>query len=420
MALRNVTGAKCTICGRTSPAEPETTVCPYCGGILDIEYDYDYIRSCFRKHPLQERNDPTMWRYLELLPVEGPGTHAHLRVGGSPLYRADALGKVLGLRELWIKDDGQNPTASLKDRASAMAVTKALEAGKTTIACSSTGNAASSLAGNAAAAGLSTFIFVPSRAPKGKVAQLMMFGATVILVEGSYEDTFRISAEAIDRWGWYNRNAAINPYLMEGKKTVSLEIAEQLSFRMPDYVAVSVGDGCTIGGVWKGFRDLYQAGMIDRLPRIISVQASGCCPINTAAAAGTMEWVPQEENTLADSIAVGVPRNPVKALRAIKESDGVVVNVSDDEIMEAMRLLGRHAGVFAEPAGAAGTAGVKKAVETGLIERDASVVTIVTGNGLKDVNNAIRAAGEPMSIRPDLNALLEAFTARNINLPEQK
>ena len=359
-----------------------------------------------------------MWRYLELLPVEGPGTRPKLRVGGSPLYRAEALGKELGLRELWIKDDGQNPTASLKDRASAMAVVKACEAGKTTIACSSTGNAASSLAGNAAAAGLSTFIFVPSRAPKGKVAQLMMFGATVILVEGSYEDTFRISAEAIERWGWYNRNAAINPYLMEGKKTVSLEIAEQLSFRMPDYVAVSVGDGCTIGGVWKGFKDLYQAGLIDRLPRIISVQASGCCPINTAAAAGTMEWVPQEENTLADSIAVGVPRNPVKALRAISESNGVTVNVSDEEIMAAMRLLGKHAGVFAEPAGAAGTAGVKKAVETGLIERNASVVSIVTGNGLKDVNNAIRAAGEPMSIRPEMDALLEAFAAKGVNLPE--
>ena len=418
MAMRNVTGARCTICGKVSPAGPETTVCPHCGGILDIEYDYDYIRSCFRKQPLQERNDPTMWRYLELLPVEGPGTRPKLRVGGSPLYRADALGKELGIRELWIKDDGQNPTASLKDRASAMAVVKACEAGKTTIACSSTGNAASSLAGNAAAAGLSTFIFVPSRAPKGKVAQLMMFGATVILVEGSYEDTFRISAEAIERWGWYNRNAAINPYLMEGKKTVSLEIAEQLSFKMPDYVAVSVGDGCTIGGVWKGFKDLYQAGLIDRLPRIISVQASGCCPINTAAAAGTMEWVPQEENTLADSIAVGVPRNPVKALRAISESNGVTVNVSDEEIMAAMRLLGKHAGVFAEPAGAAGTAGVKKAVETGLIERNASVVSIVTGNGLKDVNNAIRAAGEPMSIRPEMDALLEAFAAKGVNLPE--
>ena len=418
MTMRNVTGARCTICGNITPAVPETTVCPRCGGILDIEYDYDYIRSCFRKHPLQERNDPTMWRYLELLPVEGPGTRPKLRVGGSPLYRAETLGKELGLRELWIKDDGQNPTASLKDRASAMAVVKACEAGKTTIACSSTGNAASSLAGNAAAAGLSTFIFVPSRAPKGKVAQLMMFGATVILVEGSYEDTFRISAEAIERWGWYNRNAAINPYLMEGKKTVSLEIAEQLSFRMPDYVAVSVGDGCTIGGVWKGFKDLYQAGLIDRLPRIISLQASGCCPINTAAAAGTMEWVPQEENTLADSIAVGVPRNPVKALRAISESNGVTVNVSDEEIMAAMRLLGKHAGVFAEPAGAAGTAGVKKAVETGLIDRNASVVSIVTGNGLKDVNNAIRAAGEPMSIRPEMNALLEAFAAKGVNLPE--
>ena len=418
MAMRNVTGARCTICGKVSPAGPETTVCPHCGGILDIEYDYDYIRSCFRKHPLQERSDPTMWRYLELLPVEGPGTRPKLRVGGSPLYKADALGKELDIRELWIKDDGQNPTASLKDRASAMAVVKACEARKTTIACSSTGNAASSLAGNAAAAGLSTFIFVPSRAPKGKVAQLMMFGATVILVEGSYEDTFRISAEAIERWGWYNRNAAINPYLMEGKKTVSLEIAEQLSFKMPDYVAVSVGDGCTIGGVWKGFKDLYQAGLIDRLPRIISVQASGCCPINTAAAAGTMEWVPQEENTLADSIAVGVPRNPVKALRAISESNGVTVNVSDEEIMAAMRLLGKHAGVFAEPAGAAGTAGVKKAVETGLIERNASVVSIVTGNGLKDVNNAIRAAGEPMSIRPEMDALLEAFAAKGVNLPE--
>ena len=416
MALSNVTGAKCTICGRITPAEPETTTCAHCGGILDIEYDYDYIRSSIAKNPMNERNGRTMWRYMEFLPVEGIGERPRLRVGGSPLYRADALGSLLGIRDLWIKDDGQNPTASLKDRASAMAVVKAEEAGRMTIACSSTGNAASSLAGNAAAAGLSTYIFVPSRAPKGKAAQLMMFGATVILVEGSYEDTFRISAEAIDRWGWYNRNAAINPYLMEGKKTVSLEIAEQLSFKVPDYVAVSVGDGCTIGGVWKGFKDLYGAGLIDRLPRIISVQASGCCPINTAAAAGTMEWVPQEENTLADSIAVGVPRNPVKALRAIRESDGVVVNVSDEEIMEAMRLLGAHAGVFAEPAGAAGTAGLKKAVELGLIEKNASVVSIVTGNGLKDVNNAIRAAGEPMSIKPDMKLLLEAFAARGLDI----
>ncbi len=414
MALWNVTGARCTACGKVIPAEPDITTCPHCGGILDIEYDYDLIRESAEKNPFSARQDRSMWRYMEFLPVEGKGSRPLLRAGGSPLYRAEALGRKIGLPNLWIKDDGQNPTASLKDRASAMAVIKAQEAGRTTIACSSTGNAASSLAGNAAAAGLSTYIFVPSRAPKGKVAQLMMFGATVVLVEGSYEDTFRISAEAIDRWGWYNRNAAINPFLMEGKKTVSLEIAEQLGFVMPDYVAVSVGDGCTIGGVWKGFKDLYGAGLIDRLPRLISVQASGCCPINTAAAAGTMDWVPQEENTLADSIAVGVPRNPVKALRAISESNGVIVNVSDEEIMAAMRLLGAHAGVFAEPAGATGTAGVKKAVEMGLIEENASVVSIVTGNGLKDVANAIRAAGEPMSIKPDMDELLAAFEARGI------
>ncbi len=407
--MKNVTGARCTLCGKVVPAEPETTVCPDCGGILDIEYDYEYIRSELGRKPLEQRTDRTMWRYMELLPVEGIGNRPRLRVGCSPLYKAEKLGGLLGIQKLWIKDDGQNPTASLKDRASAMAVVKAEEAGKTTIACSSTGNAASSLAGNAAAAGLSACIFVPARAPKGKIAQLMMFGARVFLVDGSYEDTFRISAEAIDRWGWYNRNAAINPYLMEGKKTVSLEIAEQLGFVMPDYVAVSVGDGCTIGGVYKGFKDLYETGLIDRIPRLISVQASGCCPINTAAAAGTMDWVPQEENTCADSIAVGVPRNPVKALNAIRESNGITVNVSDEEILSAMRLLGSSSGVFAEPAGAAATAGLKKAAESGLIEKDASVVTIVTGNGLKDVNNAIRSAGEPVHIRPEMADLEQYF-----------
>ena len=407
--MKNVTGARCTLCGKVVPAEPETTVCPDCGGILDIEYDYEYIRSELGRKPLEQRTDRTMWRYMELLPVEGIGNRPRLRVGCSPLYKAEKLGSLLDIQKLWIKDDGQNPTASLKDRASAMAVVKAEEAGKTTIACSSTGNAASSLAGNAAAAGLSACIFVPARAPKGKVAQLMMFGAKVFLVDGSYEDTFRISAEAIDRWGWYNRNAAINPYLMEGKKTVSLEIAEQLGFVMPDYVAVSVGDGCTIGGVYKGFKDLYETGLIDRIPRLISVQASGCCPINTAAAAGTMDWVPQEENTCADSIAVRVPRNPVKALNAIRESNGITVNVSDEEILSAMRLLGSSSGVFAEPAGAAATAGLKKAAESGLIEKDASVVTIVTGNGLKDVNNAIRSAGEPVHIRPEMADLEQYF-----------
>ncbi|NCB62168.1 MAG: threonine synthase [Clostridia bacterium] len=408
--MKHVVTAKCVKCGMEHEAVPNVTTCS-CGGILDIQYDYDYVKKTMTPAKLAERPF-TMWRYRELLPVEETTFPPPLRVGWSPLYRADRLAAALGLRTLYVKDDGQNPTASLKDRASAMAVAKAVEAGADTIACSSTGNAASSLAGNAAAAGLKTYIFVPSRAPKGKVAQLMIFGAHVFSVQGSYEDTFRLSAEAIERWGWYNRNAAVNPYLSEGKKTVSLEIAEQLNWKMPDYVALSVGDGCTIAGVWKGFQDLYAIGLIDRLPRLISVQASGCCPLNRAIAENA-PWRPMEENTIADSIAVGVPRNPDKALNAIRQSKGVAVNVSDDEIFDAMRLLGRTQGVFGEPAGVTGTAGVKKVLELGLISPNSSVVSIVTGNGLKDVASGIRAAGEPISVTPDMGSLLAAFgTAR--------
>ena len=411
--MKYVLGAKCVKCGREYAAVPDLTTCS-CGGILDIQYDYAALRRDLSREKLAQNPDRSMWRYRPLLPIEEESAPPPLRVGWSPLYEANRLGTELGLKQLYIKDDGQNPTASLKDRASALAVVKAKEAGADTIACSSTGNAASSLAGNAAAAGLSTYIFVPSRAPKGKVAQLMIFGATVISVDGSYEDTFALSKAAIDRWGWYNRNAAINPYLSEGKKTVSFELMEQLHWQVPDYVALSVGDGCTIAGVWKGLRDLYETGFIDRLPKLLSVQAEGCCPLNRALQTGE-PWSPMEENTLADSIAVGVPRNADKALNAVRESGGIAVNVSDEEILGAMRLLGRTQGVFGEPAGVTGTAGVKKALELGLIDPDSTVVSIVTGNGLKDVQSGIRAAGEPMLVRPDLDALLSAFDGRNIH-----
>lgn len=405
--MSSVISAVCVKCGAEHEAVPTVTTCRKCGGILDIKYDYKKIRNLLTLAKLADRKEQTIWRYMEFLPVSGESKINKLKVGCSPLYKVDRLAERLGIKELWIKDDGINPTASLKDRASAMAVVKAEEAGMTTIACSSTGNAASSLAGNAAAAGFKTYIFVPERAPKGKVSQLMIFGANVISVKGNYEDTFRLSAEAIDRFGWYNRNAAINPFLMEGKKTVALEICEQLGYKMPDYIAISVGDGCTIGGLWKGLKDMYEVGFIDKLPRIISVQASGCYPINREIMTGKA-WTPMEENTIADSIAVGVPRNPDKALNAIRESNGIPVTVSDEEILEAMKLLGQY-GIFGEPAGVAGTAGLKKAVETGLIPADASVVSVVTGNGLKDTANAIKAAGEPMCIPPEMNLLLDAF-----------
>ena len=411
--MKHVQCARCIRCGKEYEADPNVTTCE-CGGILDIIYDYDYIKANFTKETLKNRKDPTMWRYRELLPVEETTEAPPLRVGGSPLYEEPCLAAQLGLKRLWVKDDGLNPTASLKDRASAMAVAKAREAGAEVIACSSTGNAASSLAGNAAAAGLKTYIFVPSRAPKGKVAQLMTFGATVISVQGTYEETFELSKAAIDRWGWYNRNAAINPYLSEGKKTVALEIMEQLDWQVPDYIAISVGDGCTIAGLWKGLKDLYAIGFIDRLPRLISAQAAGCCPLNRAIAENK-PWEPMEENTLADSIAVGVPRNAEKALMAIRESNGLVVNVTDEEIMAAQKLLGRTCGVFGEPAGVTGTAGVKKLCEQGAIGKDDTVVSVVTGNGLKDVANAIAACGEPISIPSDMDLLLKAFADKGID-----
>ena len=414
--MRNVKCGRCVKCGREYEAVPNLTNCE-CGGILDIIYDYDYIKTNLTKEKLAAREDRSMWRYRELLPVEETTPNTPLRVGWSPLYETDRLAKELGIAKLWVKDDGQNPTASLKDRASAMAVAKAQEAGAKVIACSSTGNAASSLAGNAAAAGLKTYIFVPSRAPKGKVAQLMTFGATVVSVQGSYEDTFELSKQAIDRWGWYNRNAAINPYLSEGKKTVGLEIMEQLNWEVPDYIAISVGDGCTIAGLWKGLKDLYAIGFIDKLPRLISAQAEGCCPLNRAIA-NNEDWYPMEENTLADSIAVGVPRNADKALMAIRESNGIVVNVSDEEIMAAQKILGRTCGVFGEPAGVTGTAGIKKLCEQGKLPKDAKIVSVVTGNGLKDVANAIKACGEPISIPSDMDLLLKAFAEKGIRVDE--
>lgn len=397
--MKQVLGARCVRCGREFSQIKGPGSCP-CGGMLDIIYDYGVIRRAASRETISRSGDLSMWRYRAFLPVGEDTLIPPLRAGWSPLYEAPRLAGLAGIDRLYVKDDGLNPTGSLKDRASAMAVAKAQEAGASVICCASTGNAGSSLAGNAAAAGMDAVIFIPSRAPRGKVAQLKIFGAMVVMVEGSYEDAFRLSAEAIDRYGWYDRNAAVNPFMMEGKKTVSYEIAEQLGWQVPDWVAVSVGDGCTIAGVWKGFTDLFAAGIIDRLPRLVSVQAANCCPIHRALRTGT-DVVACGEDTIADSIAVGVPRNPDKAIRAIRESNGIAVEVEDEEILEAMCVLGRTQGVFAEPAGAAGLAGLMKAARECLVPADASAVAVATGNGLKDTVNAIRAAGEPMHVSPD-------------------
>ena len=406
--MKRVLGYRCTLCGQEFPFEPERYTCPHCGekGILDIVYDYGEVKKVLTRETLAANRDNSMWRYRALMPVaDTTDVSRFLRIGWSPLYESKKLRDELGLKALYIKDDGINPTASLKDRASGVAVAKAIELGYDTISCSSTGNAASSCAGSAARMGLKAVIFVPKRAPQGKVAQLMIFGARLVVVDGDYEQTFELSRAAIEKYGWYNRNAGINPVMSEGKKTVAMEIAEQLHFNVTDWVACSVGDGCTIGGVYTGFKDLYELGIIDRIPRILGVQSTGCCPFVNADKVPGHELVPTPEETLADSISVGVPRNPKKAQRAVYASDGRWIAVSDDDILNAMRLLGRNEGVFSEPAGATATAGVKAAMEQGIIRSHETVTVISTGSGLKDTANALKAAGKPYICAPSLDAL---------------
>ncbi len=392
---------KCLLCGSEYDPNEVTYTCPKCGndGILEVIYDYEEIKKYFSKESLQTNKDYSMWRYLPLLPVNDPSKIGPLKVGWTPLYEAKRIRKDLDIPHLWIKDDGRNPTASLKDRASAIAVVKAQELGKKVVTCASTGNAASSLAGASASVGLKNYIFVPRTAPKAKIAQLLVFGATVLAVKGSYDEAFDLSIEATEKFGWYNRNTAFNPYMVEGKKTVALEIIEQMNFEVPDYVFVSVGDGCIISGVAKGYKDMLSLGLINKMPKLVAVQAEGCKPIVDAVNGdGSVKFV--KPDTIADSIAVGIPRNRVMAVRDVKESGGFGVAVSDEEILSAIKYLGSAQGIFAEPAGATGFAGMLKALKEGKISKNDKIVVIITGNGLKDIESAQKAGGAPIEIEP--------------------
>jgi threonine synthase len=385
-------------------------ICPRCGpdGILDIGYDLDRVHAAWQERPLIDR-PRNHWRYAELLPLEADAVKYPWPVGWTPLIDAPRLAHHLGIRGIILKDEGRNPTASFKDRASSVGVAHALQVGAQTIACASTGNAASSLAGHAALAGLPAFIFVPHTAPEPKVAQLLVFGATVFAVNSTYDAAYDLCTKACQAFGWYNRNCAINPVLVEGKKTGGLEVAEQCRDLgiVPDWVAVSVGDGCTIAGIWKGLQQMHALGVIDRLPRLLGVQAAGVMPLAYATQHDALP-PPSAGKTIADSIDVQVPRNWRKAVRALRDSHGILVGVSDDEILDAMRLAGRH-GVFAEPAAAAALAGVVSAISSKTIGAGDRVLVMITGSGLKDTRSAIRAGGQPTSIEPDLAAVDQAL-----------
>ncbi|MDD4751513.1 MAG: threonine synthase [Synergistaceae bacterium] len=405
---------KCVLCGREYSPDPERYVCDSCGldGTLDVLYDVSNAKKKITKEAMSVNMDMSMWRYRDILPVLNDANMPDLAVGWTPLYENKRMASKYGVNKLYIKDDGRNPTASLKDRASAVGVAKAMDFGQKVVACASTGNAASSLSGFAAVSGLESYIFVPEKAPAAKVTQLLVYGANVVLVKGDYAKAFDLATAAIEKFGWYNRNCAINPYLVEGKKTCAMEIAEQLNWEVPDRVFISVGDGCCIGGLYKGFRDLLDLGLTGRMPKITGVQAEGSSPIYRAIIENSERVTFSPADTIADSISVGAPRNWAKALRAIRKSGGTAVTVSDSEILSAIPELARSSGVFGEPAGVTGFAGFRKMAMEGKTGPDETIAVVVTGNGLKDIESAKRSVGQAFSCAPDLEEFSRLIALR--------
>ncbi len=404
---------RCPICGRSySPLKVQYT-CPVCGsvGTLEVLYDYAALKTQLDRDALRNQHEPSMWRYKPLLPIEANSTVPPLRVGMTPFYDIQRVAHTLGLKQVWLKDDGQNPTGSLKDRASAMVVARAMEQGVQTVSTASTGNAAAALSGVGASVGMNIIIFVPASAPEAKIAQLLVYGATVLLVEDTYDVAFDLCAEMCQSEGWYCRNTGMNPYTIEGKKTVAYEIAEQMHWNLPDVVMVGVGDGNIIAGVYKGFYDLLQLGWIPQIPRLIGVQAEGSSALVHAWQNGIKaeEMQPMPADTIADSISAGVPRDRAKALRAVHETHGALIAVTDAEILVAIPELARLTGVFAEPSCAAVYAGAKRAVQSGLLATHDSVVLLMTGNGLKDIKRAQQSVAQGLRVQPTIESIRQAL-----------
>ena len=417
--ISHYSGFKCSICGQFFEKDSVQYVCPLDGGNLDVVLDYEYIKNRYKPDDIFIHNNYSMWRYLPLLPVKDPGwEETPLRsVGWTPTYQNRVLSDSLGLKNLWIKDEGRNPTASLKDRASALVVARAKELQADVIVTASTGNAGAALAGMAAAVGQKAVIFAPKTAPPAKVAQLLVFGANVILVDGNYDQAFDLSLQASREFGWYCRNTGFNPFTQEGKKTAALEIWENQIIgchlrEKPLSIFVSVGDGNIISGLHKGFRDLIQLGWLEKTPRLFGIQAEGSAAVANAFFNHSEVVNPVSANTIADSISVDYPRDGIRAVRAAFQTGGSYITVSDAEILNSIKELGRH-GIFAEPAGAASFAGLLKAIQTQIIEPDDPVLIMVTGNGLKDVKAANQAVEPAPIIEPSMAALMELMNKGN-------
>jgi len=399
-------GYQCSVCGKEYKPGEVTYTCPKDDGILDVILDYQELKKKSTAELINEK-ESSLWRYFPLLPVSeliGEGTTLR-SAGWTPTYSPPQVKEKLGLNQLWIKDESTNPTASFKDRASAILVARAREIGAEVIVTASTGNAGAALAGMAAAVEQDSVIFAPKTAPPAKIAQLLIYGARVILVDDNYDAAYKLSLEATEEYGWYNRNTGYNPFTAEGKKTAAYEIWEQVllsnQLDRPLCVFVSVGDGNIISGIHKGFKDLHSIGQINQIPRIFGCQSTGSAAIYNAYKSGKEEIVAVSADTLADSISVNLPSDGLRALRAATQTDGAYIAVEDPEILTAISDLGK-VGIFSEPAGATSLAGLKKALQDGLVGQDDPILVLNTGSGLKDVKAAMQAAGEAPVIQPVL------------------
>jgi threonine synthase len=404
-----VSGLRCRECGRAYPAEA-LHVCDYCFGPLEVTYDYERVRATMTKERVAA-GPRTIWRYADLLPVED----AHpvdLGAGFTPLTRADRLAAELGLGELWIKDDTANPTGSFKDRVVSVALTKARQLGFKVAACASTGNLANSVAAHAARAGMESVVLIPNDLETAKVTMTGVYGGRVIAVEGSYDDVNRLCAElASEQPSWAFVNVNVRTYYAEGSKTLAFEVAEQLGWQAPDHVVVPIGSGSQLTKVAKGFRELWQVGLLDEEPsvRISGAQAEGCAPVATAFAEGTDAIRPVKPHTIAKSLAIGNPADGWYALDTIRSSGGSCASVTDDEVIEGIRLLARTEGIFAETAGGVTIATLAKLAAEGVIRSDERVVAMVTGHGLKTVEALSGTVKVTATIAPTLEAFAEAI-----------
>ena len=401
---------RCRECGREYPLKPIFS-CEFCFGPLEVAYDYDGIRDAMSRDSI-ERGPKTLWRYAELLPCD-PAYKVDLGDGYTPLIRADRLAKVIGLDTLWVKNDTVNPTWSFKDRVVSVAIAKAREFGFDAIACASTGNLANSVAAHAAGAGMQCFVFIPDDLEQGKVVGSAIYNPTLVMVRGSYDDVNRLCTELSMDHPWAFVNINVRPYYAEGSRTLGFEIAEQLGWRAPDHIVVPMASGSMYTKIWKGLQEFHKIGLIEEPhTRMSGAQAEGCSPISTAYANDTLNFVPQKPNTIARSLAIGNPADGYYALKQMQETNGGAEMVTDQEVVEGIKLLAETEGIFAETAGGVTISCLQKLVASGFIRRDEETVAIISGGGLKTIEAVVDQVGEPLRITPNAGAFNAAYQGR--------